>query len=70
MTIIGNLSFHGVTNKISVYAQTSLKGNKMKVEGSFPVDLKEYNILIPSLLGTSIKDEIVVKFTFAFDVNQ
>ncbi|RDB08023.1 YceI family protein [Runella aurantiaca] len=70
MTIVGNLSFHGVSKKISVNAQTSLKGNKMKVEGAFPVNLKEYNILIPSLLGTSIKEEINVKFTFVFDVNQ
>ncbi len=70
MQIHGKLNLHGVTKAITVNARTSLSDNRMRVEGTFPVQLKDYNIEIPTLLGIKIKEEIKVRFTFVFDVNQ
>ncbi len=70
MTITGNLFFHGVNKSITIHAHSSVKGNKMKVEGTFPINLKAFDIVPPSLLGTAINDEITVKFRFVFDLNQ
>lgn len=70
ITINGNLTFHGVVKPMTIHARTSMKDDKMKVEGSFPVNLKDFGIVPPALLGTAIKEEIMVKFTFVFDTNQ
>jgi polyisoprenoid-binding protein YceI len=70
LQIHGKLNLHGVTKAITVNARSSLSNNKMRVEGTFPVQLKDYNIEIPALLGIKIKDEIKVRFMFVFDVDQ
>lgn len=70
LQIRGKLNLHGVTKAITVNARSSLSDNKMRVEGTFPVQLRDYNIEIPALLGIKIKEEIKIRFMFVFDVNQ
>lgn len=70
LKIYGKLNLHGITKPITVNARSSLSGNKMSIEGTFPVQLKDYNIEIPALLGIKIKDEVKIRFMFVFDVAQ
>lgn len=70
LKINGLLNLHGVTKSITVDAKTSLSGSKMRIEGSFPIQLGDYNITIPALLGINIKEKIQVSFTFVFDIDQ
>lgn len=58
----GKLTFHGVTNNISLDdVKLTVKGDKLKGEASFKAKPEDYNIEIPSIVRGKIAKEITVK---------
>jgi polyisoprenoid-binding protein YceI len=66
LTINGNLTFHNVTKPVVVQAKRSNKKNEMIVEGTFPVNITEYQIETPSLMGVKTKEVITLNFKIVF----
>ncbi|MFL5727842.1 MAG: YceI family protein [Cytophagaceae bacterium] len=57
----GDLTIHGVTKKITTKATLDIKGNKINASTTFPVTLKEYNILIPKMASEKLAETVQVK---------
>ncbi|HHH53235.1 MAG TPA: YceI family protein, partial [Bacteroidetes bacterium] len=58
----GKLTFHGVTNNISLDdVKLTVKGDKLKGEASLKAKPEDYNIEIPSIVRGKIAKEITVK---------
>jgi polyisoprenoid-binding protein YceI len=66
LTISGNITFHNVTRPIVIKAKQSDKKNELIVEGTFPVNITEYEIEPPSLMGFKTKEEITLSFIIVF----
>jgi polyisoprenoid-binding protein YceI len=59
--IEGDLTIHGVTQKIMQTAKIEVKGGKISANCNFKVKLADYNIKVPSAVGNKIAEEIDVK---------
>lgn len=57
----GDMTIHGVTNKIKTKGSIAVKGNTLHAEAAFPIALKDYKIKIPSLVITNIAEVVQVK---------
>jgi polyisoprenoid-binding protein YceI len=44
VTLSGKLSLHGVTRDVRIPARLQLEGERLRVQGDFPVDLGDYEI--------------------------
>ncbi len=66
LVIKGNLNFHGVTRTINVDVKSIIEGNQIRIDGSFPVKLQDFQVKRPALLFVKIEDEIKVNFHFVF----
>lgn len=64
--LIGRLDMHGVSGEVNVPAEVSREdtGNNevLRAEGAFSVLLSDYNMDRPSFLGTTVDDEVAVRF--------
>ena len=70
LIINGYLNLHGTTRPVVMQAKLiNGSGDKIRIEGSFPVKLKDHKIKPPALLGLRIAEEIVVSFDFIFNQN-
>jgi len=56
----GNLTIHGVTNKVSAEGVMQLKGGKPNMVGSFKIPIKQYGIK-GSYIGDKIASEAIIK---------
>jgi hypothetical protein len=56
----GNLTIHGVTNKVSTEGVMQLKGGKPNIVGSFKIPIKQYGIK-GSYIGDKIASEATIK---------
>ncbi len=65
-TITGNLTFHGVTQPITVEATQQNVNGKMAVTGKFNVSMTQFRIDPPSLVGLATKDNIDLEFKIVF----
>lgn len=68
LSVLGNLTFHGVTKPVSFDAITETKGKTMVVTGGFTVLMTAYNIEKPSLMGMPTSDVIKLNFNIEFDL--
>jgi len=66
LIINGNFTFHNVTKPVVVHAKQLNKKNEVIVEGTFPVNITEYQIETPSLMGVKTKEEITMNFKIVF----
>ena len=62
VTLVGRLEMHGVTNEVTVPAEVSRESGTLRAEGAFDVRLSDYNMDRPSFLGTTVDDEVTVRF--------
>lgn len=60
--LLGRLEMHGVTNEVTVPAEVSREDGTLRAEGAFDVLLSDYNMNRPSFLGTTVDDEVTVRF--------
>ncbi|HXA03126.1 MAG TPA: YceI family protein [Cytophagaceae bacterium] len=56
----GEITMHGVTKKINTKATLDIKGGKVKATTTFPVTLKEYNIIVPKVASEKLQETVQV----------
>ncbi len=62
---VGELTMHGVTQKVIAPMQILVKDGKAGVTGNFPITLADYKIKIPTLVGAKIAKQIDVTVLIA-----
>jgi len=68
LDITGILTFHGVSKEISFQANKIRTGNKIEVNGSFPLSLDEFKVVRPSLMFVKLDDKMEISFHTGFEV--
>ena len=61
--IEGNLTFHGITKKMKTNALIKLD-DFPSVNGTFDINLSDFNVQRPSLMFIKIKDRIRIDYSF------
>ncbi len=64
----GKLTFHGVSKPFTITGVQKLTDKKMVVTGSFDVNMTDFGIKPPSLMGLSTDEEIKMKYTLTFSI--
>ena len=58
VNVEGDLTFHGVTRQVKPTGSLTVKGGKIVAVSKFQMNLKEFNVSIPSLVADKISKEI------------
>lgn len=61
VSVSGDLTMHGVTNKVTVPGTIAVKGGKMNATATFIVMLADYKISIPKVVESNISKSIEIK---------
>ncbi|MGH9954804.1 MAG: YceI family protein [Nitrososphaeraceae archaeon] len=62
VTATGKLEIHGTTKEVAEKGTVTVQKGKIKIESEFYVQLKDYNIDTPSILGQDMtQDKVLVK---------
>ena len=61
ISVSGNLTIHGVTNKITVPGTISIKAGKVSASAVFKILVADYKISIPKMVESNISKSIEVK---------
>jgi polyisoprenoid-binding protein YceI len=56
----GNLTMHGVTNKVAVRGSVTVKGGKLSSNAKFSVKLADYKVTVPSIATEKVAQAIDV----------
>ncbi|MBP7496756.1 MAG: YceI family protein [Bacteroidales bacterium] len=56
----GDLTIHGVTNKVNVKGNFDIKDNKIIAKSEFFINLKDYNIKIPNAVIKNLSETIKI----------
>lgn len=64
--VTGELTFHGVNKPINFEVTTVDKGGKLEVTGGFTVQLSDFDISRPSLMGIPTNEEIRIEFLMVY----
>ncbi len=63
----GRLTFHGVTNEVSIAGASKWSEKRLIVTGEFEISLTAFNVERPSLLLIPVKDNLRFSFTQVFN---
>src|SRR5271156_3133439 len=63
-TIMGNLTLHGVTNRVSFGSQVVIGDDTLRGYGNFEVKQTEYGIAVASIAGGTLKMKDELKLAF------
>jgi polyisoprenoid-binding protein YceI len=63
-TFTGTLLVHGTKKPVSGQARITRAGADVRVDASFPVNLRDFGIPEPRYLGVGVKDQVQVKVKF------
>jgi polyisoprenoid-binding protein YceI len=68
VTLIGDLTLHGVTKSVSIPAQAQLANGTVQVAGSITFPLSDYSMVAPNIGGfiVSIADQGTLEFVVVF----
>lgn len=61
ISVTGNLTVHGVTNKVTVPGTISIAGGKVNATTTFNILVADYKIDIPKMVQNSISKSIEIK---------
>jgi polyisoprenoid-binding protein YceI len=69
VTLVGDLTLHGVTRSVEIPAQARLADGQIQVAGSITFPLADYDITAPNIGGfiVSIADEGALEFLVVFE---
>ena len=67
VVVAGNLSMHGVTNKVSFPAVIHVEDNKISGESKFDVKLADYGIKIPSVVAKQLSETVTVSVNCVYE---
>ena len=65
-TVPGKMTVHGKTHDVSVTYTLKRTGDTYDASGKVPLNLKDYDIILPNYLGVTVKPEIDTLTTFQF----
>ncbi len=68
LTIKGILEFHNIKKEIEIKAKQTTTKNDISVLGNFTINMTDYNIEPPSLLGMKTHEEINLEFKIYFKI--
>ncbi len=63
--VSGNLTLHGITQKVVAPMQILIKDGKAGVTGNFPIRLADYKVEIPTLVSAKIAETVDVRLAIA-----
>ena len=68
ITLVGDLTLHGVTRSVSIPARTQLVNGQIQVAGSIAFPLSDYGMTAPNIGGfiVSIADQGTLEFVVVF----
>jgi polyisoprenoid-binding protein YceI len=58
------MSLHGKTKDVQVKYRIVRTGNRFQVTGNIPLNLKDYDIDVPSYLGVTVQPDIDTSASF------
>jgi len=61
VSVTGDLTIHGITNKITVPGTITVKGGNISAETTFKVFPQDYKIVVPKLVENNISKSIEIK---------
>lgn len=67
VTVSGDLTIHGVTNKVSIPGTVSVKGGTISASSKFPVRLADHKIEIPKIVTDNIAKVVDVTVSCTYD---
>jgi polyisoprenoid-binding protein YceI len=65
--VSGDMTMHGVTNKVNTTGTITIKGGKVSATSKFFVKLADYQISIPGLVKDNIAESVEVTVSSSFD---
>jgi polyisoprenoid-binding protein YceI len=66
LEVRGELTFHGITKPLSFEVTAIYKGGKLEVNGGFTVELSDFDISRPTLMGIPTNEEIRIEFVMVY----
>jgi polyisoprenoid-binding protein YceI len=67
VTVTGDLTIHGVTQKVTKAGKVEVKDGKIRLISDFDVTLADYNIAIPKIVEEKIAKTAQVSLNMALD---
>lgn len=68
LLVSGKLTFHGVSKNIELKVSKSNSGNSTIYKGAFDVNMKDYGVVPPGLMGIKTNEMIKMNFSISFDI--
>jgi polyisoprenoid-binding protein YceI len=65
--IEGNLTLHGVTNKVTVNGTVAVKAGKISTNAKFPIKLADYKVTVPSIVSEKVAQTVDVTVTCSYE---
>lgn len=66
LIIKGNLSFHGVSKPLELKVQQAISKANIRVTGDFVINMTDFNVEPPRLMGLKTEEKIALKFVMVF----
>jgi polyisoprenoid-binding protein YceI len=67
VNVTGDLTMHGVTNKVTIPATINIQGGKLNATSKFDVRLADYKIKVPSLVSKQVAESVAVTVACAYE---
>ncbi len=67
VTVEGNLTMHGVTNKLKTSGVISVKEGRISTSSKFKIKLADYNISVPAIVSSKVANVVEVTVTCSYD---
>jgi polyisoprenoid-binding protein YceI len=67
VSVEGNLTIHGVTNKVTTTGTVSIKAGKISVTAKFPVKLTDYKVAVPAFTVSKIAQVVDVTVSCTYE---
>ena len=63
VTVTGTMDMHGVKKSITIPGTITVQGGIVFLKSTFNIKLADYNVKIPSVLGSNIAEQVAVTLT-------
>lgn len=70
VTVEGNLTLHGVTNKIKTPGVLSVKAGKVNATSKFNIKLQDYQISVPTIVTNKVAEVVEVTINCNYELYQ
>jgi len=63
VTVTGTMNMHGVTKTITIPGTITMQNGMILLSAKFDIKMIDYNIKVPSVLGSNLSDHVAVTLT-------